>query len=452
MRGDKMNANDLRGQYAAKVSEAKKIASEWIGREAEMPVDVADKITRILGEADTIRARLDAAEQLKASEEYLNSPMPPKVSWRGAGPGEGDVDVDPKSWRSFKVAINGEEREVRYQVPLAVQKKGYSAAFEAYLRYGKAGIGPNDLKTLTEGADSAGGFLVPEDFQAELLKKIAAQAVIRANARVVQTSRDIVTWPRVNYTSDNKYTSGVRLTWTGEIPASATAHRVTEPIFGAVQIPVHTAMASIPLSNDLIEDSAFDVVGLSSSLLSEAFSVGEDDVFINGTGAGQPMGILAQVSTSAEGTAPAYVVSGSASSLTANGLIDLAFSLPDQYDRNAKWYLNKSTEKVIRKLVGTTSGDYLFPTAQAGLNQRTAPELLGYPIVRCVHVPDVAANAYPIIFGDLSGYIIVDRVGLSIQRLSELYAETNITLLLARKRVGGYCAEPYRIRVQKVST
>jgi len=66
-------------------------------------------------------------------------------------------------------------------------------------------------------------------------------------------------------------------------------------------------------------------------------------------------------------------------------------------------------------------------------------------------MPDIAQDDYPIIFGDLSGYIIVDRVALSVQRLDEIYAEQNIVLLLGRKRVGGYCAEPYRIKVMKAS-
>ena len=66
-------------------------------------------------------------------------------------------------------------------------------------------------------------------------------------------------------------------------------------------------------------------------------------------------------------------------------------------------------------------------------------------------MPDIATDAYAGIFGDLQGYFVVDRVGTSIQRLSELYAETDVTLLLARKRVGGYAVEPYRMKVLKIA-
>ena len=99
-------------------------------------------------------------------------------------------------------------------------------------------IGPTDRKTLTEGTDGAGGFIIPPDFQAEIIRKTLTLTQIRANAMVIQTSRDVAQWPKVSYTTDDKYTSGVRLTWPGESPASATVHRVTDPVFGLYSIPV----------------------------------------------------------------------------------------------------------------------------------------------------------------------------------------------------------------------
>jgi HK97 family phage major capsid protein len=249
------------------------------------------------------------------------------------------------------------------------------------------------------------------------------------------------------YTADDKYTSGVRLVWTGESPATATVHRVTDPVFGTVNIPIHTAMASMPISNNLIEDSAFDIIGLSSDLMAEAFALGENDAFINGNGVMRPMGILTNVG----GDGPAAVNSGTAATLLPDGLISLFGAVPSQYDRNSKWYMNKATEIVIRKMKDLDN-NYLWPIwPQVGNFAATPRELLGYPVVRDEFIPDVGANTYPIIFGDLNGYLIVDRVGFAIQRLDELYAETNITLLLARKRVGGQTVEPYRIKAQKCS-
>lgn len=456
------NVTKLRTIMESKFAEAQKLQSDWEGKDSPMPEEIQVKVTGLLGEFDAYKAQLDLATKTSQANAYMNEPAhapqsATPASWRESGPGEGDAPVDAKAWRELSIKsvridpLHGlpvvDDLTIRFHVPLAVQGKGYGHAFEAYMRKGMSDLGPQDRKTLVEGTDSAGGFLVPDDYQTELIRKVATQATIRARARVGTTSRDIAKWPKLKYSTDDKYTSGVRMTWTGEVPSSSSVHRVSNPEFGLYSIPVHTAMASLPLSNDLIEDSAFDILGVSSDLMSEAFTLGENDAFLNGSGIGRPMGILSQV----DGDGPASVNSGTAATLLADGIIDLAYSLPAQYEPNAVWVMAKGTEKVVRKLKDTAN-NYLWPVIASVGNFGVAPrELLGFPTFRDEFMPAVAAGAFPVIFGDLRGYLVLDRVGISIQRLSELYAETNITLLLARKRVGGQTIEPWRIKVQKVS-
>jgi HK97 family phage major capsid protein len=458
---------ELIAEYKSLIAQARAKADEWKGKEGGITKEASDAIDALLGKADEVKVQIEAAKQRQATldrvdagEGYLsdsNGPTAAPLGWRKSGPGEGDAPVDPQAWRELEIktfeldsiygVIVPVTRKIRFHVPEVVVRKGYPSAFEAYLRKGYQEMGPNDKKTLSEGTDSAGGFTIPEDYHVELIRKIATNTTVRQNARVVQTSRDIASWPKIHYTTDDKYTSGVRFTWTGETPSSSTVHRVTDPVFGLYSIPVHTAMASMPITNSLLEDSAFDIVGVSSDLLAEAFALGENNVFWNGTGIAQPMGILAQV----DGDGPASVVSGTAATLLAGGIIDIAYALPAQYERNAKWYMAKATEKVIRKFADT-QGNYLWPIWPNQGNLSPAPrELLGYPTVRDEFLPAVAAGNYPIVFGDLMGYLILDRVGISVQRLTELYAETDITLLLARKRVGGQVIQPWRMKVQKVS-
>ena len=439
-----MDIKKLREAYNAKIAEAKGLTAA-----GDVTPEIAEKVNGLLGQADELKVQIDMAARLSDAEAFAAEPMGTKAAhhgWRDAGPDEGMPDVDPQSWREVKVG----NETMRIFVPEAVTARGYASAFDAYLRKGYHDLGPQDRKTLTAGSDSAGGFLIPEDYHVEIIKKTAVMASIRANARVAQTSRDMAKWPRIVYTTDDQWTSGVRMTWTGESPASATTHRVTDPVFGLLTVPVHTAMASMPVSNDLLDDAAFDVLGIGSDLLGEAFALGENDAFINGNGIGRPMGILAEVD---EATGPASVVSGSAASLTSNGLIDLAYALPPQYERNAKWFMAKGTEKVIRKLIGTTSGEYEWPvTGNVGQLGAVNSALLGFPIVREQFIATPTTNGYPIIFGDMRGYLVLDRVGLSLQRLDELYAETNITVLLARRRVGGQLIAPWQLKVQKCAT
>lgn len=458
--------DEILAKIDALMAQADSISNEWNSKEDPMPSEVSEKLSGILGKVDEWRAQLGLLDRAQTVKSYMEDPAnAPKSSmvtsgqWRQAAPYEGDAPIDEKAWREIEVPtvmvdpIHGmpfvTNRKIRYHIPLNVQGKGYSPAFEAYLRKGTGELGPQDRKTLSEGTDSAGGFLVAEDYMTELIKKIAVMATVRARARVATTSRDIARWPKITYTTDEKYTSAVRLTWTGESPATSTVHRVTDPVFGLYSIPVHTAMASMPMSNDLIEDSAFDILGISSDLLAEAFALDENDAFLNGSGVGRPMGLLTQV----DGAGPISVKSGDANLLLADGLIDVAYALPPQYETGATWLMNKATEKAIRKLKESTTNAYLWPVVnQVGAFGPVNRELLGYPVLREQFMPDVAANAYPALIGDLKGYLVLDRVGLSVQRLTDsAYAELNLTGLLARKRVGGQCIEPWRIRVQKVA-
>lgn len=451
-----MDKQKLVAQYKAKLAEAKVLAEQ---HKESMSKEIATQIDAILGQADEIKAQVDLAERMSKGDEYLNEPAGTQaahVAWREAGPTEGNVEVDAKAWHEVEVKTPFGSKNFRFNLPVAVQRKGYSGAFEGYLRKGFNELSSSDRKTLTEGTDTAGGFLVPADYHTELIKKIATMATIRGLARVVQTSRDVAQWPRIVYTTDDKYTSGVRLTWTGEIPSSSTVHRVTEPVFGLIDIPVHTAMASMPLSNNLIEDSAFDVVGVSSDLIAEGFALGENDAFINGSGVGRPMGFLTQVGVSNVG--PAAIVSGTNNDISTSGdahsgkrLIDLYYTLPSQYRKRATWLMNSTGAKAIDMLVDGQKRPLLHSLTQASLENGEIQTVKGRPVMIDEFMPDIATDAYPIAFGDFSSYIVLDRVGFSLQRLTEIYAETNITLLLARKRVGGLLVEPYKMKVLKAS-
>jgi len=445
----------LRSRYAELIKEAKTL-SEGHSNEDPLPKETLEKIDGLLGKADEIKIQIDLLGRVAAGTDFMEEgtgTVAANLGWRDAGPQEGVHPVDEKSWREIEVKVTPfETKTIRYFVPLAVDKKGYPDAYEAYLRKGFSNLGPQDRKTLQEAVDSAGGFLVPADSQGSLLRKMATMASIRPRARTITTSRDLVTWPKLKWQTDDKYTSGVRLTWTGEQPASSTVHRVTEPVFDVEQIPVHTAMASLPLTNNVIEDSAFDIMGVSTELMGEGFALGENDVFINGSGLNQPEGILSHPDAIVAASSPPgiYVKTGSAATVTADGLINLETSLPAQYERNAVFLMSKATKAAIRQLKSATEELYLYPYGTNIGQFGPVPEsLLGYPIVKDEFMPALGANTFPIILGDLAAYLIVDRVGFSMQVLRELYAETNVVVLLARRRVGGQLIESYRLRTHK---
>ena len=451
----------LRGQLASKIAEAKAITNEWAGKD-EMPAEVDTKLQGILGQADTLKARIQTYQRVAGHDADLTTPTENPLAWRTATRDEGNTPTDEKAWRSVDVETPLGKKSVRFNVPLATQQKGYADMFDEYLRHGVEHVKshwPKEAKTLISGSDTAGGFFIPPDMQSEVIKKIATMAQVRPLARTISTSSNLVQWPRVKYTTDNKYTSGIRLTWTGESPASGSTHRVTDQIAGQLNIPVHTAMASQLISLDLVEDSAFDIVGSSSDLMAEAFALGEDDTFLTGTGIARPLGITTQIANTDDSQYIPYTASGTSAAISTSGdsssaerLITMYYALPAQYRARAVWMMNSSTMKAVEILVDAQKRPLISALTTGSLTTGEPSIIKGKRVVIDEFMADVGANSYSILFGDFSGYLIVDRVGFSVQRLTERYAEENQVLLLARKRVGGAPIEPYRMRALKAAT
>lgn len=330
-----------------------------------------------------------------------------------------------------------------------IRSPEYGRAFRGYMRHGIRELASDAIKTLQEGSDTQGGFLVPEDFLSKIIAKEPAPTNLAGRVTNLQTGRDALTIPKVNYSADDVYTTGMRVTWTGEIPNAATTARVTEPVFGGVRIPVHTAMMSMPLSRDMIEDSAFPLLNWSAGKFSETIDLLKDQMIISGSGQGQPAGLLLNPGGVNQ---PAIVTVGTGGAVTADGIEDLAWLLPPQYDERALFVFKKTTTgRAIAKLKDTNNR-YLWGAGLQdsglvpGIRDR---KLIGYDVLFNQQMPDfnAGAPAYSMIFGDLMGYYLLNRVGFSVEVLREVYAETNQVVILGRLRLGGQVAEDWKIKI-----
>ena len=362
------------------------------------------------------------------------------------------------------------DREQEQRAQEAAATKAYNSAFEAYLRSGAGGLGVQDRRLLKEGAiksadamkdlgettATGGGFLVPEQSQAEVLKKEPGLIGLQDIVRKQPTTRDVVVWPRAVYTTDDKYTGPQRLTFTGEVPSSATVHRVTDQTFGEARIPVNLAMASQLISNSLIEDGAVDVMGFVANLFRENIQQDVEYYVANGTGAGQPEGLFVNPTAQTN-----YSIGGAAATLTTTGLVNLYWNTPAQYRKNGKFVMSSDTARQIGLLsdgnqrfmwqASDMFGGGLGTTQQDGVVV-TQPKFLGMPLVITEHAPAVTTNSFPISFGDHRGYIMPERVGMTVRVLDEIYAETDKKLFLLRYRFGGQLAEDYKLRLLKVAS
>jgi len=320
-------------------------------------------------------------------------------------------------------------------------KEFRDAAFDKWVRFGfdgeKIAWTPEEKRALSSASDGTGGFLVPVDWESGIIMLAFDQAELRPICNVGKTGRDVVqlgslSKPTVAWGRQNLEISTQTLT------------------AGAERITIHDLRAIALLANNTLEDAEADVNAELSDAFGRAIAEAEDDAFAAGAGDDNPKGVVGDSRVQA-----LYVASGITAAFqdsTHNGidvLIDCLHTPKKTYRRKGKWAFNSITEAVIRKLKDG-EGRYLWqPPVQAG----TPALLLGKPIVNPEGMPSIAANAYPIIFGDFkAGYKIRDRKGITVQRLIERYAEYDQTGFKVVKRVGGQVTLPEAFCPVKIAT
>ena len=285
---------------------------------------------------------------------------------------------------------------------------------------------PGVLNALQVGTDSEGGYLVPDEFERTLVQALEEENIFRQLAKVIQTSSGDRKIPVVA-------TKGTA-SWIDEEGAFVES----DDAFSQVSIGAYKLGTLIKVSEELMNDSIFDLESYISAEFARRIGAKEEEAFFTGDGSGKPLGILA-----ASGGAETGVTAASATAITADELMDLFYSLKAPYRKNAVWVLNDSTIKAIRKLKDN-SGQYLWqPSLVAG----TPDTILGRPVKTSAFMPAIGASQKTIAFGDFQYYWIADRQGRSFRRLNELYAANGQVGFLGTQRVDGKLILPEAIKI-----
>ncbi|OJF16819.1 MAG: hypothetical protein A6D91_11010, partial [Bacillaceae bacterium G1] len=274
----------------------------------------------------------------------------------------------------------------------------YRRAFWNVLRAPRGMADPQEVRDLFKSSDGKGGYLAPEEFELELLRELGKTSVMRQIASVVQSSTD----RRIPMVTEKP-----SFTYIGE----KGTYGKTSMSFDVIHISAYKAGGIILVSEELLQDSYFDLEAEIRRQFVEAQSELEENSFINGDGVEKPTGVLVDAQKGVE---------AAASGITADDLIDLFYNVKRGYRQRGTWLMHDSTIRAIRKLKDN-DGQYIWqPGIQAGEPDR----ILGRPVVTSDFMPEIAAGAKSVAFGDFSRYRIMDRLGITIQRLDELYAET----------------------------
>ncbi|MDQ0154158.1 phage major capsid protein [Robertmurraya andreesenii] len=281
----------------------------------------------------------------------------------------------------------------------------------------------NSLKI---GTDSEGGYLAPDEFERTLIEALEEENIFRSLAKVITTSSGDRKIPVV--------ASKGTASWVDEeglIPES-------DDSFGQVSIGAYKLATMIKVSEELLNDSVFNLEAYIAKEFARRIGAKEEEAFFVGDGTGKPTGIF-----NATGGAELGITAASATAITVDEIMDLFYSLKSPYRKKAIFVMNDATIKLIRKLKDG-NGQYLWqPSIQAG----QPDTILNRPVKTSAYVPTVAAGAKTIAFGDFGYYWVADRQGRSFQRLNELYAATGQVGFKASQRVDGKLILPEAIKV-----
>jgi HK97 family phage major capsid protein len=291
---------------------------------------------------------------------------------------------------------------------------------------------------------AAGGFALPEQIE----RTIARLSVDISPMRQIATVRTVGT-PDYKELFD---VNGAAFEWVGE---TGTRSQTNTPDLAEVAPTFGMASARPRASEESLDDLFFDVEGWLQSSVAETLAAGEGAAFISGNGTNRPTGLLsgpAPVTTADSGRAFGtlqYIIGGQAAAMPTSPdvFVDMVYGLRARYRQNARWLTSKMTLAALRKYKDTTN-QYLW---QPSLSQNQPEMFMGYPITEAEDMPAVAANAFPLAFGDFrEGYLICDRVGMRVTR-------DDITLpgfvqWYVRRRVGGRLRNTQAIKLLRIAT
>jgi HK97 family phage major capsid protein len=320
---------------------------------------------------------------------------------------------------------------------MMVRADGWARAVDFALKKSARDLSEEQMKLIDEIAaeykalnitdDTGGGYLAPVDFVNEILKTVVLISPVRSLVRIRTTAMKSVHIP--------KRVGLLAAQWENETDTTQPAGGLK---YGMLEVFNYGLRAIVDITNDQLEDAAFDMSAEIESEVSEQFAVAEGAAFVNGNGVGKPEGFLLNAAIQAQATH-----SGDANNLTADGFLDCFHALKSAYERNAVWTMNRQTVGKARKLKDG-NGDYLF---MMGLPNGAPNTILGAPYVEVPDMPAVAAGAYPVAFGDFNrGYSLVDRVSMVMLRDPYTQAPTNMVRYLFRKRLGGQVTMPEAIQ------
>lgn len=344
----------------------------------------------------------------------------------------------------LKSALEEELKQVKRPTggPQSKAASEHKTAFIDFMRKGKDdGLRELERKALQVGVDEDGGYAVPEELDRTILNLLKDEVVMRQEATTITVGG-------ANYKKLVNL-GGTASGWVGETDArpetDASKLGQIEPFMGEIY-------GNPQATQTMLDDAFFNVEDWINSELAIEFAEQEEIAFTSGNGTKKPKGFLAYASsldddkTRAFGTLQ-HILSGAAAGVTADAIIKLVYTLRKVHRNGAKFMMNNNSLFAVR-ILKDSEGNYLW---RPGLELGQPSSLAGYGVAENEQMPDIAADAKAIAFGNFKrGYTIVDRIGTRILR--DPYTKKPFVGFYTTKRTGGMLVDSQAIKLLQIGT
>ena len=295
----------------------------------------------------------------------------------------------------------------------------YAKAYDGFLKLGAT------CNTLREGSDGEGGYLVPDEFENRVVQAMAEKNVMRRLGTVMQTERTM-TFP---------IAKGIGFAdW---IPEEGVIP-VTTGEFDEVKIEAHKVATSIRVSDELLEDSAFDLEGFIIDQFAQRIGDAEEDAFLHGDGVAKPLGLIYQLDRE--------VISEKTGKISTDDLLELMHAIPSKYRKGAVFLMHDSTLRELFKLC-TGEGQYIW---YENLKKNIPLCIFSHRVITSPSMPTIDSGKPPILFGDFKHFVIGDRKHRRIKRLTEVHAQQGQVAYIMSQRVDAKLLDRNAIAALKV--
>ncbi len=303
---------------------------------------------------------------------------------------------------------------------------------KAFLGFIRHGVVAPEQRALVENSD--GDILVPEELEAEIVRSLPDLNVVRsiASSRTIGSDR-----------LRRRSLGEVSVSW-GKLETGSTVSdsMPSTPTEDYVYVEDQNGLAKI--GNDILADTDFNLESYVQDSFARAVAESEESGFAVGTGHTdqKPEGFAATVG------AVTAVTAASATAVTTDDFLKLQYAVAGKYDKNGTFLVARGTEEAMRKLKDST-GNYLW---QVSVQAGRPNTFLGRPIMNQDDLAAIATGAVVAAYGDFkTGYLILDRKGMTVQRLVELYATSGQVGFLAHRRVTGFVRDANALRLLKMA-